>query len=356
MNIIKKHDLEYVKSKKIIIKDYECYQTHNRLPNLPIISQMRPKFMFNHINAIDKRFYDTKCYLTNIMNYKNFLTLNKDMLYFTLRDYYPEILKKHMKPSFYINEIYSYNFPKVYILRPIFGSGGAEIFYISSKNELIKAIEYYKSNNKFFKRLKFFHNYKVLASEYEMNPLLYKTKKFNIRMYYIISVINGVLSGFFLESGDFITAAKPFNTIKPFSKDVHDTHFKSTKEDIFFPEAFKDSNLNVKGLKSADILAQMRLILSAVTSTTIKVTKNMNTLLYDNQKNGYNLYGVDFMVNDTGTVLLIEINGTPGIGFNDPKNTPIFCKTLFDWVSECVLEPCFKGTDATKHPTYLHPI
>jgi hypothetical protein len=261
-----------------------------------------------------------------------------------------------MTESFYINKIDKYKFPKIYILRPILGSSGEEIFYISSHDELVKAIEYYNTHNAFFKRDKVYHTYKVLASEYIMNPLLYKNKKFQLRMYYIVSIINGVLRSFLLDSGIFVTAKKSFNTNLPFTKDVHDTHFKSTTGDIFFPEDFNDSNLNVKGLNASDILEQIRTILTAITSVTIFETKKIRNLLYDNQTNGYNIYGVDFMIDDTGRVILIEINKTPGISFNNSKNTSIFCKKLFDWIAECVLEPCFKGTDATKHSTYLKPI
>jgi hypothetical protein len=272
-----------------------------------------------------------------------------------MRDLFPEIMKKHMKPTFYISD-YSYNFPKVYILRPFLGSSGSEIHYISSEAELINAIKFYNSHNNFFKRDKYYHNYKVIATEYIMNPLLYKTKKFHLRMYYIISVINGVLSSFFFDIGKMLTAAKPFNTRKPFSKDVHDTHLKSTNSDLIFPVDFKSSDLNVKSVTSSDILAQMRLILSAVTTITIKETSNINKLLYDNQENGYNLFGVDFMIDDTGTVFLIEINITPGMEFISNSEASIFSKKIFNWISECVLEPCFKGTDASKHPTYLQPI
>jgi len=353
--IIEDSNEDFLKVNKIALKKEECYQDYKNLPNLSIISQMRPKFIFNHIHSMDKRFYKTKCLLSNILNYEKFTTLKKHEVYFYMRDYYPEIMKKHMKPTFYISD-YSYNFPKVYILRPFLGSSGSEILYISSEAELIKAIKFYNSHNNFFKRDKWYHNYRVIATEYIMNPLLYKTKKFHLRMYYIISVINGVLSSFFFDIGKMLTAAKPFNTRKPFSKDVHDTHLKSTNSDLIFPVDFKCSDLNVKSVTSSDILAQMRLILSAVTTITIKETSNINKLLYDNQENGYNLFGVDFMIDDTGTVFLIEINITPGMEFISNSEASIFSKKIFNWISECVLEPCFKGTDASKHPTYLQPI
>lgn len=367
MDMVHKLDIKYLNDKHVTLKKGQCYQDH-RLPNLAIISTIRPKFMFNHIHSMDKRFYKSWCMLSNVINFDNIKTLQKHTLYFYLRDHFPEILKKHMKPTFYVADAYNFKFPKIYILRPFLGSSGAEIFYVSNEKELDKALDFYYSHNDFFKRDKWYHNYRVVATEYIMNPLLYKTKKFHLRMYYIISILHGKLYSFFLDIGKILTAAKPYNTKLPFSKDVHDSHLKSTIGDIMFPEDFTDANLSVKGLKAADILEQMRTILAAVTSITMIETRShvnpdpkfdaatvSKLFLYDNQENGYNVYGVDFMIDDTGRVILIEINGTPGMEFNTSAKVSAFCNTLFNWINDCVLEPCFKGTDPTKQPTYLIP-
>jgi glutathione synthase/RimK-type ligase-like ATP-grasp enzyme len=93
----------------------------------------------------------------------------------------------------------------------------------------------------------------------------------------------------------------------------------------------------------------MRLILSAVSS----ICSENTDVLYENQKNGFLICGVDFMIDDTGTVFLIEINQTPGIISREHENSVIFCNKLFDWLNECVLEPFFKGTDASASSTYL---
>jgi hypothetical protein len=160
-------------------------------------------------------------------------------------------------------------------------------------SELLKTIEYFSIFNKFYKVNRgFLYNTRVLASEYIMNTLLYKNKKFHLRMYYMISIINGTINSFVLDYGKILTAAKVFNTKMPFTKDVHDTHIKSTKADIFFPDEFTDSNLSVKGIDMMDILSQIRLILSNVSILIV----NQNTkILYDNHKNGYNLFGVDLI-------------------------------------------------------------
>jgi hypothetical protein len=351
MNTIYKKDKDYFTSHNIKLKHGECYQNYN-LQNIKEIGELQPYFILQYGQYIDKRLYEVQSFLSNIIHYENLDILQKSDIYDYIKDEFPEISKKYFKLSFYYRNIFKYKFPKIYILRPISGSGGADIFYISSEDELLKALDYYHSNNKFFKQDKKFHNMSVLASEYIMNPLLYNKKKFHIRMYFLICVINRKLTTFLLEFGKMLTAAKPFNTKKPFAKEVHDSHFDYTEKDIFFPKDFNNTHLNVKDMDPSNIIKQMRTVLSAVTS--IINNKPIGKLLYNNQVNGYNLCGVDFMVDDTGTVFLIEINMTPSLNCKKPEATTLLCNTLFDWISTCVLEPCFNTqVDASQHPTYL---
>jgi hypothetical protein len=58
-------------------------------------------------------------------------------------------------------------------------------------------------------------------------------------MHYIVSYIKGVVNSFLCDIGKILTAKAKFNVKLPFSKDVHDTHFKSTDADYFFPKDFK---------------------------------------------------------------------------------------------------------------------
>jgi hypothetical protein len=264
-----------------------------------------------------------------------------------------------MAKTFYINEINNYKFPKMYILRPIKSFGGKDILYISNKEELDKAIEYYNTNTVIFygKKDKDIHGSNVIASHYIMNPLLYKNKKFQIRMHYLLTYVNNEFNTFLIDTGIIVTALKDYNIKKPFLSEVHDTHFKYTKTDILFPDDVKHNDFN-KNIDSIDIIKQMRTILKYTTKILTKtLTINKETLLYDNQENGYLLTGVDFMIDDNGNVFLIEINRFPSIGFNTSKYGNNMLSIIYKLINDIVLEPLFNknitNEDIQKHPYYL---
>jgi len=359
MNIIKKSDMLYIKKHNIKILSKECLQLVNIFKNkINNIDTLKPKILLHDHQIIDKRLYNVKCLLSNILNIENLDDLNKYNLYFNLQKYYPEILEKHMKKTFNINEINNYEFPKIYILRPIASSGGKNILYVSNKKELKKAIQYYDTKLNY---RNISNGTNVIASEYIMNPLLYKNIKFHLRMYYILTYVNNQFNTFFLETGELITSLNDYNIDKPFLPEIHDTHFKYTKEDTIFSYDIKNGNFN-KNIDATDIIKQMRTILKYTTKMLTKtITINKETLLYDNQDHGYLLTGVDFMIDDTGNVFLIEINRIPGITFNTEIEGSKMFDIIYKLIDDVVFQPLFKKNNInqsqkliTAHPFYLH--
>lgn len=348
MGVIKKQDETYLRNKGIELRDGECYQNY-KVPMQFDENNLRPMFLFQFTQYMDKRFYNVKSLLNNYLNLDKNGYLEKHSIHYELRDEFPAIAKKHLKKTFMIFNTEKYQFPNIYILRPLRGSSGKDILYISSKKEFEDAIDYYYKHNYFFNRDRRHHNYNVIASEYIMNPLLYKGKKCQIRIHYLITYVNKKYYSFLIEHGRVITAGKPYNTNLPFEAIVHDTHLETTNEDILFPNDFNNDTLNLKDIDIQDIIKQMRTILSAIST----VVSKDDDILYENQKNGFVICGVDFMIDDTGKVFLIEINKTPGITFREHKNAVNYFHKLFDWLNECVLEPFFKGTDPKASPTYL---
>ena len=86
-------------------------------------------------------------------------------------------------------------------------------------------------------------------------------------------------------------------------------------------------------------------------STILNLSKG--SWLYDNQKNGFHILGIDFMVDTTGRVFLIECNALPGFSYTSKSLSHAFSKSLFKWINDTVLEPWFIGTNPKTHPTYL---
>jgi hypothetical protein len=362
MNIIKKSDMLYLKKHNIKFDPKEFLlattTSKNKINN---IDTLKPTVLLQYYNLFDKRLYNIPCVLTNILNIETLIELNKSNLYLNLEKYYPKILNKHMSKTFYINEINNYKFPKMYILRPIKSFGGKDILYISNKEELDKAIDYYNTTNFYYERDKIYHGNNVIASEYIMNPLLYKNKKFHLRMYYLLTYVNNHFNTFFIDIGKITTSLNDYNIDKPFLPEIHDTHFKYTKEDTIFSYDIKNSNFN-KNIDATDIIKQMRTILKYTTKMLTKtITINKETLLYDNQDHGYLLTGVDFMIDDTGNVFLIEINRIPGITFNTEIEGSKMFDIIYKLIDDVVFQPLFKKNNInqsqkliTAHPFYLH--
>jgi len=365
MNIIRKSDMLYLKKHNIKPKPNECLQLlgvyKNKLFNL---NKLKPMVLLFNTQITDKRLYNVQCLLSNVLNLEVLNKLTKKEQYLDLQKYYPDIYKKYMAKTFYINEINNYKFPKMYILRPVISSGGQDILYVSNKKELDKAIKYYNTTNFYYERDKIYHGNNVIASEYIMNPLLYKNKKFHLRSYYLLTYINNEFNTFYIENNKIITSLNDYNTDKPFLPEVHDTHFKYSKTDILFPEDIKTGDFN-KDVDISNIMEQMRRILKYTTKILTKtLTINKETLLYNNQENGYLLTGVDFMIDDNGNVFLIEINRTPGLALNTEIAGRKMLDVIYKLYNEVILQPLFNKEDVIqtqkdiqnailKHPYYL---
>ena len=362
MSIIRQLDLSFIKNHKITPINY-C-NTNVYLPKLDktITHKLHPQFMWYHINSphLNSRFYNIKCNMINIINSSKLKSISdKNALYDNMHRYCPEICSKHMANTFKINEFDKYtdldtisNSTSYYILRPIDSFSGAGILYISSKAELADAIEYYKKT-KNYKGITYGTN--VIASKYIINPLLFKGYKFHLRMYYLISYINGEFASFLYDNyGKILLAGSPYNIEKPFQKIVHDTHAKYSSEDNSFPKDFNENTIGKNYVSPNNIIKQMQDILKGVS---IILKKSKGQWLFENHQHGFQILGIDFMVDTNGRVFLIECNSAPGFGYTSKNNDAfihILSKSIFKWINETILEPYYKKTDPKLHSTYLH--
>ena len=192
----------------------------------------------------DKKIYEIKTTLKNLLegggvkgdvDKKDVIT-NKSSLYFNLKEKFPELSQKYMMETTTLKNIKNIENNKVYIVRPIGpgAGGGADVYVVSNNQELEKARQKTKRYNKTDKH--------VIISEYITNPLLLPTlsnKKFHLRMYLMICVGSPYNNGFewhFWNRGKIITAELPYKNSDYTNTKIHDTHFKSTPINKYFPE------------------------------------------------------------------------------------------------------------------------
>ena len=327
---------------------------------------------FYHINNInlDKLFYNYNKFLSNVINI-DYSNLDKGLLYDNILKYNSrsrQINKNHFIKTFTLALVGEdkFVFPdNHYILRPISGFGGSGILYVHNSEDLDKAITYYETEKDW--RGRPYNPRDIIVSKIITDLLLFKRRKFHLRMYYMVAILEGEVSCFLLDFGKIITAKDSYNLDIPFKKEVHDTHLGSTDDDYFFP-----SDLTLKNISSLEkdsysqadfdtntISEGIREIAKGISNIVVGTSKGkQKSLLFENQQNGYYIYGLDILVKDNLEPVLVECNNQVGFSFHTEENRKELSEIIYGWVNETILEPLFnypgKATsNARKHKTYI---
>jgi hypothetical protein len=366
METIEKMDRkEFINANKLFSK-YCDFDTIVKLPKINNVPLSADVFIFNRFLRINSRFYNYPKFLVNTFNFeivRKFIL--KDVIIENILKIAPEIAKLYIPITFNISEKKKYDFPKWYILRPVEGSYGNDIFYVNNEKDLEDKIKYYNTHGN---NSQILYKSNVIASEYINNPLLFNKKKMHLRIYVVFSLINGVLNTFLHDFGEILTAKEPFDMDTPFTKDKHDTHGRSTIADFFYPQDFNSKNLGreISDKQKKELWNKVRDICKAIGKI---FKKNIDKLLYPNEKNAYHLLGLDIMFRDDMTPVFIESNINPNLDFQYDtgkykiKNYyaslmySLYISTImYSWINEVVLEPLFKYNDpykAREHHTYI---
>lgn len=341
-----KHKLEFNLMRNFLKRDYhltECNQ----------YECMKRKVMFVWFNyeasgltGLKRRYYNTQIYLINsITNIDS--VASKEKLHLNMKEHFPEIYKKHMAQSFLLSNDWKLPAKSVFIARPInllqehkkageLGSGysGKDIVYISDEDTLKQAKELLKKYDN------------MLISDYITNPLLFKKCKFHIRTYLLASVINNEYNTYMVEFGRIYTAKLPYITGDWNNHEIHDTHVKSTPVDWFFPSDFTSQNMGTPISKTVikDIFDQIRNIFIGVSDLLSRTVG-----LYDNIKNGFDIFGVDLMIRDDFTVVLIECNDKGGYTPKSESTRIMIEKLLFNWINDVIFRPAFQNKKPIDH-------
>jgi hypothetical protein len=308
------------------------------------------KFFFNQlIKKQDyNKLYDIKSNIKSFFwrddTYKKGkdIIINKYQLYKNIKKQYPEIAEKHMAKTFNILKIKddNKNSDGIYIIRPVGKSvgSGEGIEYITNKNELLNIINKYKNNNKYSK---------VIASEYIQPLLLYNDKKFHIRIHILFLNNKGKITWSTNLHGRIFCARTNFINGNYDNLEIHDTHGRYSTRNIYFPEEFNYGKENTE-----NVLSQMELILSKV----IEIIKS-NLKCFPESNNCFEVFGIDFMIKNDFTVILIEINddvGNPSFPLENQINKEdknyeennrlwlLYVKKYVRWIYENGIEPVYK--------------
>jgi hypothetical protein len=210
-------------------------------------------FMFiNGKYLLEKFHYDVKTILKNGIDNHEIVTKKNNLCSYLLSSEYG---KKYTmdtyfinaqtltKQSFYAEYLNLLTNGNIYILKPVSGFAGQNIYMISSFKELEARIIQIKEKwaPVWAKRGKQSNYYKEwILQEYLLEPLLFKNPvdakeyKFHLRHYFIFRP--GDKQSFFLKKGLLATGLMPYVQGDWLNKDIHDTHFHG-REGEKFPDA-----------------------------------------------------------------------------------------------------------------------
>jgi hypothetical protein len=298
----------------------------------------------NSMHWLKRKYYNTQIYLQNSLTNMESIS-NKDQLHLNMQKKFPDIYKKHIAHSQLLKKSWKPNFltsSRIYIARPInilnekrekgqqsIGYGGKDIIIIHNQNTLNQAKDLLKKYDN------------VLISNYITNPLLFRGHKCHIRTFLLASIINKTFSTHMLDFGRIFISKLPYLQSDWNNPDIHDTHMKSTPEDWFFPEDFTNANLQRNDITLDtinNIFKQIKQIFVAVSELLSK-----SVSLYDNVENGFNIFGIDLMINHDLTVILIECNAEGTYKSKEPKTHKKLENLLFNWINDIIFNPLFNN-------------
>ena len=229
--------------------------------------------------------------------------------------------EKHLCISYDLKRLTILQKDQILIARPVgVGAGGGQgIRMITNNQELNKA------------KFELGKQYKyILASEYIKNPLLMCGYKFHLRMYWMVYPDkSGVYYSSVFPLGKIITAADKFVCSDWHNTAIHDSHFKSTTRNRYFPE---DMCL------LPDIITSLWNQMNNILEVAFKVIQR-NAKCYEDTQYGFEVFGCDFMVTSDYLVKLLEINARHDYGVDDmkkanPEGFLEFCNEFYDWIYE----------------------
>ena len=288
------------------------------------------RYLHNLDNKIINKYLNIPTIIVNnILGVDNIT--NKYLLYINLEKYFKDDMNFLPKTQLFSNETIFNN--NIQILKPVKAiktnltmSSGKGIIICENLIQLQNAKKYLND-----------YDY-IICQNYIKNPLLFKNKKFHIRIYMISTIINNIFNSYTIDYGRIFTSKNIFINDDYSNMMIHDTHYRYTDDDYIFPDDFLcNINKNTDNHTIENILLQIKNILY-----------KLSVILYDfvyqqkNTLNSFHLFGIDIMIDDTFNVKLLECNKYPELTVekNDKKREE-FNNILFDLIDNIILSPVY---------------
>jgi len=199
-----------------------------------------------------------------------------------------------------------------------------------------------------------------LIQQYLDRPLLYKQRKFDMRCYVLLATINGVMKGYWYQEGYVRTSSKEFSLKNVSNKLIHLTNDAIQKKGeeygrfemgnkVSFADFSKyiDANFDGKYNFENDIYKNIKnLATDAIKCAYTKIDPTR-------REHGFEIFGLDFMIDVNFRAWLIEVNTNPDINTCCPQLTRVI-PPMVDNALRIALDPLFPPPNvppSKKHTT-----
>ncbi len=274
-----------------------------------IVSDIIPKNFGSKVSKIYYNHYSNSNCITDKLNLLDTLTLyyNKLNNLKKLFDIMPITFNLDSKEEQKAFELYKSLYPKSkWIYKPKYEYGGKGITFTIPKN------------------------LNGVAQEYIQNPLLHEGRKFDIRIFAIMVGDNPNM--YVYPSLLCRTSSYPFTLNNFDNLYIHITNHIIQKEGPDY-ENYEKGNIVILNL---DILPQIKDIIKDVFNASLDKIGSM-------YKTSFEIFGFDFMVDDTMKVKLIEVNENPSLEFDNPQIDSIIKDMLLETINISIYNKSVKN-------------
>jgi hypothetical protein len=216
----------------------------------------------------------------------------------------------------------------LWIWRPAAGFKGQGVYVIKTQARME---ELYKAHKEQPKTERLRHP-EVIITRYIEQPLLYNKRKTTFRIFALATIIGEERHAYMFDRGFMRLAEQEYKLDDFDNMKIHDAHLnrEAFNEEMFYPDHIEDL------VDTKSTTEQMHSILAKVFTKALP-----QFIFYPESDNAFRIFGVDFMIDANGKVILIEINGRPGFNLIDPTDPKTMYKMLSEGVFHKAVHPCF---------------
>jgi Tubulin-tyrosine ligase family len=143
---------------------------------------------------------------------------------------------------------------------------------------------------------------RVIASKYILKPMLHNGFKFHVRVHVIVVVLESRRYAVMPDRLELILAGKPYVAKNWTDADIHDTHDARNAEVVMLAKLPNSPTLR------SNIAGAMRELFGQSATSMLPLLQ-----IYPESKCVCELFGVDIMIREDQSIVVLEVNSRPGI-------------------------------------------